>query len=207
MPKDRWIRRSALALALAVLAGPAAAQFQEPDPDWPCVQRKVPELAMGQMWGGPLPDDEWRRDDAVQALASRLTPRVVPVEQVTAEAEAFVADLSGEARAERLAAVFAAVLQRINRERSDLIAGIARYARRQAELSDAIEQRQQDLARLEAAPDDDRDAERIEALQEALAWETRIYRERAQSLTYVCETPVLLEQRAFAIARALAALT
>jgi hypothetical protein len=43
-------------------------------------------------------------------------------------------------------------------------------------------------------------------LEDRLAWEARIFKERAQSLTYVCETPVLLEQRAFAIARTLAAL-
>ena len=39
-----------------------------------------------------------------------------------------------------------------------------------------------------------------------LGWETRIFRDRAQSLTYVCETPVLLERRAFELARAFAGL-
>ena len=43
-------------------------------------------------------------------------------------------------------------------------------------------------------------------MRNTLAWDTRIFKQRAQSLNYVCETPVLLEQRAFAIARALAGL-
>jgi hypothetical protein len=43
-------------------------------------------------------------------------------------------------------------------------------------------------------------------LRQKLAWDTRIFRERSQSLTYVCETPVLLERRAFELARALAGL-
>jgi hypothetical protein len=63
-----------------------------------------------------------------------------------------------------------------------------------------------DLAALQAAPEAERDMDRIEALQDGLAWETRIFKDRAQSLTYVCEAPVLLEQRAFAIGRALAVL-
>jgi hypothetical protein len=54
-------------------------------------------------------------------------------------------------------------------------------------------------------PAEPKDFDRIEELEDTLAWETRIFRDRAQSLTYVCETPVLLEQRAFAIARLIAA--
>ena len=55
-------------------------------------------------------------------------------------------------------------------------------------------------------PEDQKDWDRIEELQDALAWDIRVYKERAQALTFVCETPVLLEQRAFAIARTLAEL-
>ena len=35
----------------------------------------------------------------------------------------------------------------------------------------------------------------------SLDWDMRIYEERERSLTYVCEVPVLYEQRAFAIAK------
>jgi len=38
-------------------------------------------------------------------------------------------------------------------------------------------------------------------LNEQIDWDTRIYEEREQSLRYVCETPVLLEQRLFQIGR------
>ena len=40
---------------------------------------------------------------------------------------------------------------------------------------------------------------------QALDWDQRIFTERQQSLTYVCETPVILEQRAFALGRIIAA--
>jgi hypothetical protein len=195
----------ASALALAVSAGAsAAAEFD--DPDWPCIQRKVPELSIGQMWAGPVPEPDAVADAEVRSLAQRLSPRRVSVEEVGSEAAAAVQALGPEARAEELGALFAAMLARINVERGAVIAGIGRYARHQTELADRIEAMQVELAGLEAAPDDGKDWDRIEELTDTLAWDTRIFRDRAQSLTYVCESPVLLEQRAFAIGRALAEL-
>ena len=38
-------------------------------------------------------------------------------------------------------------------------------------------------------------------LEEQQLWDTRIYDEREQSLVFVCEQPVLLEQRLFRIGR------
>ena len=38
-------------------------------------------------------------------------------------------------------------------------------------------------------------------LEEQILWDSRIYDERERSLTYICEQPVLLEQRIFALAR------
>ena len=46
-----------------------------------------------------------------------------------------------------------------------------------------------------------RDAQIKEEVLKALRWDTRIYDERQAALTYVCESPVLIEQRAFALAR------
>ena len=196
----------ALALAL-VLAGqgpmPApAAEFD--DPDWPCIQRKVPSLSIGQMWSGPMPEGDWRDTPAIGALARELAPRRTPLEEVEARAAEFAAGLDEDDRAEAQGELFAAILSRIDSERGQLIAGIGRYARNQTRLSDQIEGLQGELAALDAAPDTD--PARIEELEEVLIWQARIFTERAQALTYVCETPVLLEQRAFAIARALSEL-
>jgi hypothetical protein len=158
------------------------------------------------MWTGPIPPEDWRPDRELSDLARRLAPRRVPIEQVETEATAYAGGTEGDARALRLAELFAALLRQINAERGEIIAGIARYAHRQAGFSEQVEAMQLELADLESVPDDKKDWDRIEEIQDTLAWETRIFKERAQSLTYVCETPVLLEQRAFAIARALAAL-
>ena len=49
------------------------------------------------------------------------------------------------------------------------------------------------------------DFDAIDAEEKALDWDQRVFTDRQQSLTYVCETPVILEQRLFALGRALAA--
>ena len=46
------MRATLLAITVALTGWPAfGADFS--DPDWPCIQRKVPQLWIGQMWTGP----------------------------------------------------------------------------------------------------------------------------------------------------------
>jgi hypothetical protein len=199
------VRRGLMTLLFAASAG-ATWAADAVDPDWPCVQRKVPELSVGQMWPGPMPEEGWRPDAQTRELAASLVPRRVTTEEITAAAAAYAEGLPPAGRAQGLADLFAAVLDRINAERGQVIAGIARYAHHQQSLADRVDAREDEIARLQAVPDEQKDWDRIEQLQDELAWDTRIFKERAQSLTYVCETPVLLEQRAFTIARALTGL-
>ncbi|WP_372801357.1 hypothetical protein [Paracoccus seriniphilus] len=187
-------------LTAILLAGPAMAA-DGTDPDWPCIQRKQPHLSLGQMWSGPIPDDrimQLAQDEQISALAARLEQRRLPIE--TAEAE--IAEFAGTTDNDGLTALMVAILNRIEPDRSALIEGIARYGRKQVQLAQAIEKRRETMARLEAADPPDFDA--IDAEEEALDWDQRIFIERQKSLTYVCETPVILEQRAFALARAIA---
>lgn len=196
------MRRAILGLALmAALSGAAFAGGSD-DPTWPCIQRKQPHLSVGQLWTGPLPDatieDLAKRPD-IAALAARLEQRRLPLEDAEAEIAAFAAGAS----AEELSALFLATVTRIDAYRSQIIAGIARYATKQFDLAAQIEARRSEMERLSAmaAPDFDQ----IDAEEQKLDWDIRIFTDRQQSLTYVCETPVLLEQRAFAIGKAIAA--
>jgi hypothetical protein len=192
-----------LSLALAAAAAPvAAADFS--DPDWPCIQPKVAELSVAQMWSAPIPEGEPADAKELDRLARQIAQRRVSVDEATAAAAAFVEGDEGAEREARLGYLYEAVLEQLNRERGAVIAGIGRYARHQAALSDRVEQEQLELAELEEGAE--ADPARVEELRRKLAWDTRIFRERAQSLTYVCETPVLLERRAFELARALAGL-
>ena len=188
-------------VALAILAAAPAFAATGTDPEWPCIQRKQPHLSLGQVWTGPVPDQrvaELARDPRIEALAARLEQRRLPIE----EAEAAIADFAAGADDARLTALMVAIFNKIEPDRSALIDGIARYGRSQVSLSQRIEERRAQMAELEAAADPDFDA--IDAAEEALDWDQRIFTERQQSLTYVCETPVILEQRAFALGRAIA---
>lgn len=196
-------RMATLAAGLALAAGTAAAQ--PTDPDWPCVQRKVPHLSIGMMWTGPIPEDmdAWRDDPGLAELVPRLAARRTPVE----EAEALIAGIEAgpdAGRAERVAAAFAGAFRQIDRDRARIVEGITRFEQKQKALSERIDAREDEIADLEAetAPDDYDGLDRLDELRDALAWDVRIYQERQRSLTYVCESPVILEKRAFALGRA-----
>ena len=201
------IRGITIAVLLAALTVPAGAA-EGSDPDWPCIQRKQPRLSPGAMWAGPpLPEEPgaWKADAGVAALVPVLAVRRTAME----EAEALIARFAeglGDDRNARLALLFAGVFERIDRERREIIAGIGRYAAKQRGLAEALDTTRDQVAALAAVenPGHD-DLDRLEELEDRLAWDTRIYQERAQALTYVCESPVLLEQRAFALARAIMA--
>lgn len=170
--------------------------------DWPCVQVKVPTMSYGQMWSGPPLDDamkSWRGDEAIEDLATLLAARRTKPEEAKAAVEKFAAAAGAEKDA-RLVQLFAGVFDILNTERSQIIAGIERYAVKQRSLSERIKQEslkiaeeQKDLA-AQQTPEAQKEQEKLE-------WDTRIYDERQQSLTYVCETPVILEQRAFELGR------
>ena len=178
-----------------------------PDPTWPCIQRKVPHLSVGQMWVGPEVTDQhlsaWRKDTSVAALAPALAVRRTSNEEATALINE-LSDRLGEDRTETLTRLFAGTFALIERERSQIISGIARYAKTQTALTQAIEDSQNKLTKMLAIENPDFDTQdQIEELEDKIQWDTRIYKDRQQSLSFVCETPVILERRAFAMARAI----
>jgi hypothetical protein len=191
----RAVLLSLLVAAPAFAAGP-------PDPDWPCIQRRQPTLSLAQVWGGPLPDEATlalAETPEVQAVARTIALRRTPMQ----DAEARIAAFAEAQEPAALTALFVATLEHINDARDRIMAGITSYAHRQAALDARIDATRHELAAATAAGAQDFD--RIDALEEELDWSTRIFQDRQQSLTYVCETPVILEQRAFALGRAIAA--
>jgi len=191
------IRAVLLSLAMAapaIAAGP-------PDPDWPCIQRRQPQLSLAQIWGGPPPDQaalELAETPEIQRVAQAIALRRMPMP----EAEAAIAAFAETQDATGLVALFAATLDQINETRDRVMAGITRYAHNQEALDGRIEELRHQFLALEAA--EDQDFDRMDAVETELDWSTRIFQDRQQSLTYVCETPVILEQRAFALGRAVA---
>ncbi len=185
----------AAALLVGLGTGAAGAQPASADPDWPCVQRLVPELSAGMMWAGPPVGAAGGDEDAVR-LGEAIAQRRVPLDEAEGRIEAFAAKLAPGARAETLAALFGSTLDAVNAERDQIIAGIKRFSRRQRALGDEIAAVGAKLRQDDAKADAD--------LGERRAWGLRLYDEREATLSYLCEQPVVLEQRAFALARAIA---
>lgn len=196
------------ALSLSLLLGTSvslpveAANFD--DPTWPCVQRKVPNLSIGQMWSGQIVAEDNENivnDDSIEVVAAALAVRRTSMEEAADLIDAF-AKASGDEKNERLTQLFANVFERIDSERSQIIGGVARYAGKQSGLADRVEALNEEYAALDQKEDKSNDDyDRLEEVADKIDWDTRIFEERQQSLTYVCETPVLLEKRAFALAR------
>jgi hypothetical protein len=196
------MRRLAVLLPL-LFAGPALAASPT-DADLPCVQRKVPELSVAAIWTGPAVEGAartWADDPTVAALVERIASRRVPVEEAEEAVAGFSAALPAEEREAKLTAVFAGLFERLNRERMDVMAGIERYGRKQKALADAIRKEAAALSRLRASGGTDPAA--VTEQEDKLVWDTRIFNERRASLTYVCEVPVLIEQRLGRLARAI----
>lgn len=194
----RW--RAAALIAMLAIASPTAASLAQ-ESDWPCPQRLVPTLEGGQMWSGPplpaveaatLPTD-------VATLAQELVDVDLPPETVAAKVQAYAASLPPEERSTGLARLFAASLEAINDQRGDMIAGIKRYTQRQQRLAERIagETRELEALRRDASADPNQVAE----LQASRDWDLRVHTDRQRALRQVCEQPVRLEQRAFAVAR------
>ena len=96
--------------------------------------------------------------------------------------------------------LFAGLFERINRERAEVMTGIERLGRRQKDLAEKI---RSDISELHKLQDSTTPNEtRIQELGNQVQWSTRIFEDRQKSVRYVCEVPTLIEQRLFALGRA-----
>ena len=193
------------ALAVIAVAGGAPPAWSA-DPDWPCVQRLVPELSAATVWDGP--DfvsflKSWEDRPVIHRLVTQVASRRTDLEQAEKAITAFADGLDADKDA-TLTATFAGIFSIINDDRSQLIAGIKRYARNQQRLAARIRDARGEMEVLAAKSIPESDA-RLQQLHEQLSWDTRIHRDREKSLTAMCEQPVLLEQRLFVLTRAVRA--
>ena len=201
--------RISLVVVLLGTAVQSAHAGRNTDKTWPCVQRKVPLISIGVVWSGPKLDEKssvWVSDRAVAPMVAATTSRRISIDEAQAKIAAFAKTLKID-RAQKLLQLFTGQFQTINRERRDIVRGIGRYAKRQIALSEAIKTTAQKLDALRVRPaltDDDK--KQRDTLQEKLNWDTRIYDAREKSLQFVCETPVLLEQRLYAFGKQIRAL-
>jgi hypothetical protein len=189
--------RATAFLCLAIVTLPATARAAtSSDPDWPCIQRLVPRISAAQVWAGPEPNPaDWKGDLEVDRLAAKVAARATPLEETEKLVETFADAQPKQTVNAKLTALFGRTLDIINRDRASIIAGIKRFSQRQRALADRIRDARATLRQ------DTGGTAATDELTQQLNWDLRIFDEREKSMIYLCEQPVLLEQRAFALGR------
>ncbi|MDE2577389.1 MAG: hypothetical protein KGL46_01150 [Hyphomicrobiales bacterium] len=195
-----------MVLGIALTAARAPAQpARGGDPDWPCKQIKVPTIALAQYWpGAPLDPAQisGRSDAQIAELAARLAARRTTMEEAGKLIAAFAGG-AGAQRKEKLELLALATFERLSAERSEVVSGLERFGGKLRAMADRLRAEGDNLrAAQDASP---QDAAKVRDLTEKIQWDVRVFDERKQALTYVCETPQLIEQRLGAIERLIAA--
>jgi hypothetical protein len=198
-----FLECAALVVALVGAINAHSAPQRSEDPNWPCQQRLVPKLAAAAYWNGPEIENpgDWHADSEIASLVQRLAPRRVSTEEGLAEIAAFAQSLSGD-RTGRLALAFRGLLEETDRGRAALIEQLTQIGRRQRELADLVAQL---AAELNSVPPDatgEAAAKRVD-LRQRHDFTARNFEEIQRTIRYACETPVALDTRLGAWARAL----
>lgn len=156
---------------------------------------------MPTVWSGPSIDGvDWRGDAAIAGLVAQLAARRMPLDAAERSIVEF-AKAAGPDRPRRLTALFAGLFETLNSERVQVIEGLMRFGRKQKELAERIRSENALMQAESDAASARGDGQETKSVAQNLEWDLRIFDERRQSLTYVCETPTLIEQRLFALAR------
>ncbi|SIO66387.1 hypothetical protein SAMN05443247_11194 [Bradyrhizobium erythrophlei] len=203
--KWRVAKWSSATLALfAVAASTASCLAADPRyPDWPCAQAKVPEISLAAVWAGPPLDDasdKWKGDAKVSALVSKLAARRIPIEEAQKDIMEFLTGSTTE-KTTTGKLLFAGLFDTLNAQRSQVMNGLERVMRKQREAADKIRSDTMALQALQDATPPDQP--KVDELGNQLTWETRIFEDRRRVVKFVCEVPTAIDQRLFALGRAI----
>jgi hypothetical protein len=196
------ISRITIGTVLGVLASTACLAADPRYPDWPCTQAKVPEISLAAVWAGPPLDDikdKWKDDAKVSALVAKLAARRTPLEEAQKAISEYLAASTDKATAGKL--LFAGLFDALNAQRSSVMNGLERVTRKQRAAAEKIRADTVALQALQGAPTPDQT--RIDELGNQLVWQTRIFEDRRQVVKFVCEVPTAIDQRLFALGRAI----
>jgi hypothetical protein len=193
----------AVLVAGECLSWSSARAAGRPDPNWPCVQPKVPQMSIAAIWDGPSIADvgnAWEDNPALKDLVVRLAARRTPLDAAQKAIAEFISGDPAEKR-EKATKLLAGLFDTLNQQRAEVINGIERIDRRQKDLADKIRSDVATLRELQDRPGQDQS--KINALAGEIEWSTRIFDERRKTIRYVCEVPTVIEQRTFALARSI----
>lgn len=202
----RFIVLAIVAAISAVITLPAPVIARdEATPHWPCIQRKVDNLAVAQVWDGPSTEGikGWWSDKPTMELINLLAARRTSKEAAEKAIKDFAAAQPDDKRDTALTTVFAGLFDKVNSTRRGVMNGIERYFKAQEARSKKIEDMGTELTKLEdAAQSNDEGAKKeYEKAKSDFDWASRIFQERQQSMPLACEVPVQIEQHLYQMAQ------
>ncbi|MGH7070744.1 MAG: hypothetical protein ACREFO_12100 [Acetobacteraceae bacterium] len=196
-----------LMLAAAALLVGVAAQAPPPpqsspalDPNWPCQQIKIDHMSLATFWGGPplgkfLAD--WENYPQAALLAHRLAERRVPIDEANAEIQAF-AKKAGKDSETQLLALTGGLFALLDQERFEVVQGLDRFGRRQ--IGYAAEIRGEITALHDAQDAAKPDQAQVTTLANKVYWDTQVFSDRRDMISYACFVPDAIEHRLYQLA-------
>ena len=130
---------------------------------------------------------------------AKLAARRTPLEEAEKDIKDFLAGSPDKITSGKL--LFSGLFDTLNAQRSSVLMGLERVTRKQREAAEKIRSDTIDLQRLQGASPPDQS--KIDELSNQLLWETRIFEDRRRVVKYVCEVPTEIDQRLFALGRAI----
>ena len=196
------IRRLTLSSLIALL--PLTAALAAPpsdeapvDPDWPCQQQLVPEIAAAQVWTGNLPESSaaMTAPPELSELGRAAMSPSTPDAKVTANLREYFAKIKDRKKInDQAPLVFVIALNEANAQRAKQLHGIKAFSRGQMALSQQLAKDVSELDRLTNGQPA-REGTPEKAVEDRTHMEQRVFEDREHQIRFLCEAPATGEQR------------
>ena len=186
--------------ALLLVAGSAAGQVPGQNPDWPCAQRLIETLEAGSYWTSPVTaNPDWRNDEPVFTLVGELVDRDTPDADGVAKLTSYADSVPPDQRASKLPALFGAIVDQTNDQRTPLVQRLEQLGRRQRGMGDSIAAIS---TKIDATPASDPHHDDLVGERD---FDVRAFQQTQRTMRYACEAPPAMERRLGLYARVLQA--
>lgn len=176
------------------------------DPDWPCIQAYVPEVAIAVIWPEPVEESivtAWKKSDELKKVVRDFGGLETFSDEDRKRMEVFAESVAPEDRIDIYNKVAAGIVGQFNIRRKGYFKGIRKYTRQQIAVAEQIEVHLNELAELAESTDPESE-ERKQEIRDASAWQQRIFDKRERNIGLLCDLPVELESLMGEILRELA---
>lgn len=178
--------------------------------DWPCVQGRVENLTVAQIWDGPSIEGKkgWGQDKQLSDLITVMASRRIPEADAEAALKKYIDTVPEAERDDKLLLLFAGLFNKVNNERRSVIHGIEKYQKAQKERAAELERQSTAIAEIESKRDPNavEDTPELAQAREKFNWAQRIFQERQQNIPLACELPTMMDERLGSMSRAIRAL-